>query len=121
MKLTPLEAEIFGHRLEVTDCLSDALVCSDENPDNEMSDEEFEEALLGISADELPDNPTPQQIAIIVDCLEGSTFMQAVDEQNAEAPETLNGGKRLAYHRAAVSLERKVSKLVGFDVGLTRH
>lgn len=121
MKLTPLEADIFGHRLEATDCLCDALVSNEENPDNEMSEEEFEIALAGIAANELPDNPTPHQIAIIVDCLEGSTFMQAVDCEHDESPETMNTGKWMAYKKAAASLEAKVSKVCGRGVALTRH
>lgn len=125
MKLTDLEREILQHRLDVPDCIHDAyfdLAEDDEPP--EFTEDDLQAAIDSIYAGlpMIPDDPTEVEKAVLWDCMDGSTFMQAVDAEYEErdfSETPMNFGKWRAYHKAADSLEKKIQSL-GIDVQLAR-
>lgn len=103
MRFTPMEWEIIDHRLGVPDAIAEALEedFPGVHPDTIM-DRCYAICMCGCVPDDLDDKLSRY---IIWDCVDGSTFMDGVDDAY---PDELTQQKVAAYRRAMNSLERKV-------------
>ncbi len=107
MRLTKLETEILLHRLEVPDCLAEAL---DEDPDEvALICCQLRTAVSDLEAHFAEDRSIHPFLAraILADCVEGSTFV-ATMESGMESSRKIS-----AAVRAMESLAVKVGQLVG--------
>ena len=87
------EWQILNHRLEVDDALSEALGI---DPDLAR------QVCKGLLNNHNDIDPTPLQLEILRDCVEGSTFFGAIDDPS------LTSIERARYFKAAYSLEEKL-------------
>lgn len=118
LTFTPSEAEILLHRLEVPDCLADAL--EEEFPRDKV------EALASMMAEQAKAGnlvihvaTEPEALAILADCCNGSTFFNGGAE-DAISEGALSKGKYLSQLKAARSLEEKFAK-IGVRVSIPQH
>lgn len=101
MRLTKTECQIIEHRLEVPDCIADAL---EHLYSRETIYSEVKKLHQTIRSNELT-LETDIEREIIDDCLSGSTFFCGAED--AIATGELSKGQYMAWHKAANSLETK--------------
>jgi len=106
---TPTEWEIIEHRLACPDAIAQALTDGDDECPATLT--EYTEDFVEKWATALWNNPQHIDLnddldrAIIIDCLEGSTFF--CDMTDAVALGEISKGKYLAYCKASRSLEKR--------------
>jgi len=121
IKFTKTESEIVLHRLAVPDAIADAIEDRTNQPRDII---EWEAGILSqIIKGDLPGQLEWEELSvteqnILIDAAEGSTFFADMDD--AVACRALSQGKALAYHRAADSLEKKLSAASGLTVRIPR-
>lgn len=97
ISFSPSEWEVLSHRLEIPDCIAEAL--------EDSTAEEAAEKLAGLEPrTEIP--ATQLNLEIFRDCVDGNTFFENLDD--AVACDEVSRGKALAYRRAGRSLEDKL-------------
>jgi len=102
-KFTPTEWEIIVHRLEATDAIVEVLTDDDDtlNPVH-LEDSIYLLILNGCKREFFSDN----EMLILRECAEGSTFFAGIDE--AVAIGEVTQGWRLSHFKAAKSLGAKL-------------
>lgn len=107
MKFTPLEIEILKHRLEVPDCIAEAL--GDYHPED--VDAVCWLLITHLDRGEWPPEPPGQlECDVLAEAVEGSTYCATLfDGEQGKA-------KYRAACRAAEALAKKVSAIIGRDV-----
>lgn len=113
--LTPSESDVLNHRLEVPDCLADALA-EDYHPEDV---EEIAGHLL--ARDYAAAVAISQKIthAVLADCVNGSTYAAAAYSRGYTMADKDNSAQAAAWRaavRAGRSLAKKVSALIGEPV-----
>lgn len=103
ISFTETEWEILKHRLECPECLGEALEFSMD------CDREKIEYLAWMMQERGRENIPidDQRKQILVDCCEGGTFFANMGEAVLDGQ--VNKGKKLAYHKAANSLQEKLN------------
>lgn len=121
IRLPDSESEIIQHRLDVPDCIADALVdgCYPE-PSLHTREEVIDaaEELLNMLP-RLPAVLTDLQNQILFDCCDGSTFV--VCAASAYGAGKISTGKWSSINRAASSLEKRMSKFLDLKVQIPRY
>jgi hypothetical protein len=108
VNLSPVEFEIVEHRLAVPDALAE---CLSDDPEASFTHDEVYAAVLQLTKQlettRSFDTGTlrPVEKAILIDCLEGSTFF--ADSEDAAASGEVSRGKLLSQQKAARKLEAK--------------
>lgn len=100
---TRTEWEIIEHRLQVPDAIAEVLV--DDNPDEYTTDSIIADVELLEFGGHTRTEFNEQELTILRECCEGSTFFAGMDD--AVARDELSKGYRLAYHHAANRLEKR--------------
>lgn len=116
MNLNPTEKELLQHRLDVPDALADALEEEFSHPYVEECARVLAKALR-TSADLDFSKLSACQLALLKDCIEGSTFF--ADAEDAVAAGTTTRSQLMHWQKAAHSLERKFAAL-GHKVNFPR-
>ncbi len=108
MELTRLEREILGHRLEVPDCIEEAL--NDGSGHESFAPEDIDhvcELLLGEQFQEALDSSQRITTEVLIDCVEGSTYLATM---SCESNRRVSCAIKAAEH-----LARKVEKFLGLE------
>lgn len=103
ISFTETEWEILKHRLECPECLSEALEFSMDCKRERI--EYLAWMMKERDREDIPIDETREKI--LVDCCEGGTFFAGMKEAVLDGQ--INKGKKLAYHKAANSLEEKLN------------
>lgn len=118
IRFTPAEWEIIKHRLGAGDAVVECLTDVDEP---NFTEDELELAIRYLDncgeAVEPPPELAPAVLAVLEDCLDGSTFFAGLNE-GVRCGE-VSRGTFAAYHKAARRLEDKM-RAVGIDVMVPR-
>tara|TARA_R110000803_G_scaffold210718_1_gene283370 strand:+ start:6821 stop:7159 length:339 start_codon:yes stop_codon:yes gene_type:complete len=105
MKLSPLQKKILDHRLEVPDALAEAIGLDAD----EFISEVCANLIVGNYLSAMLENPATVR-ALLVDCVEGSTYWAASQGWGDATDLQLAN-----ITRAGQALARKVSKFTGHD------
>jgi len=122
MNLTKTELEIICHRLAVTDAITE--VVAEEYPSitPETIMAEVKKIMLWFRGERSVrldwSNLTDLQQFILLDCAEGSTFFASLED--AHIAGDISSSRLSTYHRAADSLEEKLTNVIQRHVRIPR-
>lgn len=110
IKLTDNEWEIIEHRLSLSDSVADVLSDQFDGLTYEQAQDKCEALCSRIEASKTIDVAalTEHERAMLVDCMDGSTFFADIDDAVWEGEMTR--GKVLALRKAGRSLQRKLNE-----------
>lgn len=107
------------HRLD-SGCVADVLFESEIADDFDCAECAVKVIEGCVKMGELPlEKLNPLEFAVIVDCLDGSTFF--ADSNDAVTSKQITNQKLTAWHKAANELEKQVSEVAGREIYCTRH